>query len=113
MKFQSMALEGLRYICIRLGLVLLLIENTINIAYLHKGNLHRLMGTILIEKKVSKASISRIIVLRTSEMFMRRKMEVATTEILCSLWWIFISMPYSMPMVRRVMERISQTSESA
>jgi hypothetical protein len=57
---------------------------SLDIFNLHEGNLNRDMDTMLMEKKVSKLSISSMIVLRTSDMFMSRKIEVATTEILWS-----------------------------
>ena len=68
-------------------------------------------GSRLMEKKVSKVSISLMMVLSTSEMFISRKMEVAMTEMRCYLWWIFISIPYSMPIVSRVIDSKSQTND--
>lgn len=78
----------------------------------HEGDLSGLGGTILMEKNVSKLSISQIMVLRTSEMFIRRKMLVATTEILWLWLWAFIYIPYSIATARRLMDRKSQISES-
>lgn len=68
-------------------------------------------GSKLMEKKVSKVSISLMMVLSTSEIFISRKMEVAMMEMRCYLWWIFISIPYSMPIVSRVIDSKSQTKD--